>query len=174
MSEQGLDFVDETRGDVVPREFKTAIERGVASAMTSGALAGYPVDNVRVALTGGKSHEVDSSDVAFKIAAADAFRKATADARPALLEPVMDVEILTPEKNMGDVTNDLASRRARVTSMDPAPGGAQVLKALVPLGSMFQYSTGLRDSTQGRGTYTMQPHGYERVPAEIQKEITGR
>jgi elongation factor G len=143
-------------------------------AMTSGILAGYPVDNVRVALVDGKSHDVDSSDLAFRAAAADAFRHAAEQANPTLLEPVMEVEVVTPEGSMGDVTNDLAARRARVVHMEAGMGGTQIIRALAPLSTLFQYSTGLRDLTQGRGTYTMQPHSYEPVPPELQKEMTGR
>jgi len=170
----GFEFVDETRGGSVPVEFKPAIRSGVREAMTSGVLAGYPVDNVRVVLVGGKAHEVDSSDLAFKAATADAFRRACEQAHPTLLEPVMEVEVVTPEGSMGDVTNDLAARRARVVHMEPGMGGTQLIRALAPLSTLFQYSTALRDLTQGRGTYTMLPHSYEPVPPELQKEMTGR
>jgi elongation factor G len=116
---------------------------------------------------------VDSSDLAFKIAAMDGFRRAAEAAEPALLEPIMEVEIVAPEGSMGDVANNLAARRARVVHMEAGPGGTQIIVALAPLASMFQYSTALRDITQGRGTYTMRPHSYERVPPEVQKEMTG-
>jgi len=142
--------------------------------MASGVLAGFPMDHIRAVLTDGKAHEVDSSDLAFKIAASDAFRRAAEAAEPALMEPVMQVEVVTPEGSMGDVTNDLSARRGRVVKMEAGLGGTQVITALAPLGSMFQYSTSLRDITQGRGTYTMQPHSYERVPPDLQKELTGR
>jgi elongation factor G len=173
-SNGGFEFVDETRGSAIPLEFKPAIQAGMREAMTSGILAGYPVDNVRVALVDGKSHDVDSSDLAFRAAAADAFRHAAEQANPTLLEPVMEVEVVTPEGSMGDVTNDLAARRARVVHMEAGMGGTQIIRALAPLSTLFQYSTGLRDLTQGRGTYTMQPHSYEPVPPELQKEMTGR
>jgi elongation factor G len=169
-----FEFVDETRGDRVPAEFKPAIESGIREAMTSGVLAGFPVDHVRAVLTDGKAHEVDSSDLAFKAAANEAFRRASEAADPALMEPVMQVEVVTPEGSMGDVTNDLSARRGRVVKMEAGLGGTQVITALVPLGNMFQYSTSLRDMTQGRGTYTMQPHSYEPVPPDLQKELTGR
>ncbi len=169
-----FEFVDETKGDRVPAEFKPAIEAGVREAMASGVLAGYPVDYVRAVLVDGKAHDVDSSDLAFKVAASDAFRRAVEFAEPALMEPVMQVEVVTPEGSMGDVTNDLNARRGRVVSMEAGAGGTQVIAGLAPLGSMFQYSTSLRDMTQGRGTYTMQPWSYERVPSDLQKELTGR
>lgn len=170
----GFEFVDETQGGVIPSEFKPAVRAGVVEAMTSGVLAGYPVDNVRVALIDGKAHEVDSSELAFRAAAAEAFRRAAEQAEPTLLEPIMEVEVVTPEGSMGDVANDLAARRARVISMEAGTGGTQVIRALAPLSKLFQYSTDLRDLTQGRGTYTMQPHSYEPVPPEVQKEIVGR
>ncbi|MBM3497721.1 MAG: elongation factor G, partial [Armatimonadetes bacterium] len=170
----GFEFVDGTRGGGVPLEFKPAVQAGVREAMTSGVLAGYPVDNVRAVLVDGKAHDVDSSEIAFKAAAADAFRKAAEQAHPTLLEPVMEVEVVTPDGSMGDVTNDLAARRARVVSMAAGMGGTQLIRALAPLSTLFQYSTALRDQTQGRGTYTMQPHSYEPVPPELQKEMTGR
>jgi len=170
----GFEFVDETRGGGVPLEFKPAVQAGVREAMTSGVLAGYPVDNVRAVLVDGKAHEVDSSDLAFKAAAADAFRRAAEQAHPTLLEPVMEVEVVTPDGSMGDVTNDLAARRARIVRMEGGMGNTQLIRALAPLSTLFQYSTALRDQTQGRGTYTMQPHSYEPVPPELQKEMTGR
>jgi len=170
----GFEFVDETRGGAIPAEFKSAIAAGVREAMTSGVLAGYPMDNLRAILTDGKAHDVDSSDLAFRVAAADAFRRAADQAHPTLLEPVMEVEVVTPDGAMGDVTNDLAARRGRVVHMEAGFGGTQVIRALAPLSTLFQYSTALRDLTQGRGTYTMQPHSYEPVPPELQKEMTGR
>jgi elongation factor G len=170
----GFEFVDETRGNTIPPEFKPAIQAGIREAMTGGIIAGYPVDNVRAVLVGGKTHEVDSSDLAFRVAATDAFRRAAEQAHPTLLEPVMEVEVVTPEGSMGDVANDLAARRARVVSMDAGMGGTQIIRALAPLSTLFQYSTSLRDLTQGRGTYTMQPHSYEPVPPELQREMTGR
>ncbi len=172
--EVSFEFVDETKGDRIPAEFKPAIENGIKEAMASGVLAGFPMDHIRAVLIDGKAHEVDSSDLAFKVAASDAFRSAAEAAEPALMEPVMQVEVVTPEGSMGDVTNDLNARRGRVVKMEAGLGGTQVITALAPLGSMFQYATSLRDITQGRGTYTMQPHSYERVPPDLQKELTGR
>ena len=168
-----FEFVDETKGDRVPLQYKPAIQAGVREAMAAGVLAGYPMERIRAILTGGKAHDVDSSDLAFKIAAMDGFRRAAEAAEPALLEPIMEVEIVAPEGSMGDVANNLAARRARVVHMEAGPGGTQIIVALAPLASMFQYSTALRDITQGRGTYTMRPHSYERVPPEVQKEMTG-
>jgi len=168
------EFVDLTKGDSVPAQFKPGIRAGVEEAMTSGVLAGYPMEGVRAVLLNGKAHEVDSSDMAFRVAATDAFRRAAELAEPALLEPIMEVEVVAPEGSMGDVASNLAQRRARVVKMEAGPGGTQIITALAPLGSMFQYSTALRDITQGRGTYTMRPHSYERVPPELQREMTGR
>jgi elongation factor G len=131
------------------------------------------VVDVAVHLLDGSSHEVDSSDIAFKIAAAQATREAVREAEPVLKEPIMRVEVVTPEAHMGDVTNDLNARRAQIEKMEPAPGSCQAVTALVPLATMFGYATDLRSLTQGRATYTMEPAHYAVVPPDVQAELVG-
>lgn len=169
----GFVFEDRTKGGVVPREFIPAVEAGVREAMEAGPLAAYPVVDVRVALLDGKTHEVDSSEIAFKLAASTAFKDAFGAGEPLLLEPVMSVEVITPEEYMGDVVNDLSARRAEISGMRAGTGNSQVIPALVPLATMFGYSTQLRSLTQGRATYTMEPHSYRPLSIERQKEIIG-
>ncbi len=169
----GFEFEDRTRGGVVPREFMSAVEAGIAEAMQTGVLASYPVIDVRVALTDGSYHDVDSSDVAFKLAAGMAFRDAYLQAGPILLEPVMRVEVVTQDTYMGDVVNDLSARGAEISSMKATPGDTQTILALVPLATMFGYSTQLRSLTQGRATYTMEPHSYRPLTRERQEALVG-
>src|SRR5690606_30953885 len=171
-NEPGGGFVFENRivGGVVPREYIPAVEAGVLEAMQSGVLAGYPVVDVKVALYDGSYHDVDSSEMAFKIAASMAFKEAMRKANPVLLEPIMRVEVTTPEEFMGDVMGDLNSRRGRIEGMERR-GNTQVVRALVPLASMFGYATDLRSATQGRAVYTMLFSHYEEVPANIAEEI---
>lgn len=169
----GYKFIDETRGGVIPKEFIPAVDKGVQEAMESGVLAGYPVVDVKVVLYNGSFHEVDSSEIAFKIAASMAFREGIKRACPVLLEPIMSIEVVVPEEYMGDVIGDLNSRRARIEGME-LRAGAQVIKGYVPLGEMFGYATDLRSLTQGRGTFTLQFERYEEVPANIAPEIAGK
>jgi len=169
----GYEFEDRTKGGVVPREFMTSVEAGVKEAMEAGLVASYPVVDVRVCLTDGSYHDVDSSEVAFKLAASMAFRDAYREGEPILLEPVMSVEVVTPEAYMGDVVNDLNARRAEISSMKASPGDTQSIAALVPLATMFGYSTQLRSLTQGRATYTMEPHSYRPLSHERQEAIVG-
>jgi len=169
----GFAFVDEIKGGVIPREYIPAIEKGARDAMSAGPLAGYPLIDCKVRLFYGSYHEVDSSEMAFKIAASMAVKEAARKASPTLLEPIMNVEVVVPEDYMGDVIGDLNSRRGRIQSMD-ARGGAQVVKALVPLANMFGYATELRSRTQGRATFTMQFGHYEPVPASVSEELTAR
>jgi elongation factor G len=173
--EPGKGFVFENRivGGAVPREFIPAVEKGIREAMESGGLAGFPVVDVRVALLDGSYHEVDSSEMAFKIAASMAFKDAARKAQPVLLEPLMQVEVVTPEEYMGAVHGDLAGRRGRIVSME-ARGSSQVIRASVPLASMFGYATDLRSVTQGRATYTMQFARYEEVPPALAEEIMAK
>ncbi len=159
-----LEFVDETRGGVIPREFIPAVEAGVREALESGPLAGYPATRIKAVLLGGSFHEVDSSDMSFRIAAGMAFRDGYAKAAPVLLEPIMAAEVITPEAYMGDVVNDLNTRRASIDSMVGGAGDTQTIMASVPLVGMFGYSTALRSLTQGRATYTMEPKSYQPVP----------
>jgi len=170
----GFSFTKAVRGGAIPNEFIPAVEAGVREAMQSGVLAGYPVSNVQVTLLDGSAHEVDSSDLAFKIAASMAFRDAAAKAEPRMLEPIMHVEVVTPEVSLGDVIGDLNARRADIQGMEPTPGATQTIRCLVPLAEMFGYATTLRSLTQGRATYTMEPYRYAETPAEIADEILGR
>ncbi|MGH7830164.1 MAG: elongation factor G, partial [Candidatus Binatia bacterium] len=147
-----------------------AVQKGVREAMESGVLAGYPMVDVKVTLLDGSYHEVDSSEIAFKIAGSMAFKEAVSKASPVLLEPIMAVEVVVPEEFMGEVIGDISSRRGKVLGMDSRPG-AQVIAANVPLGEMFGYATDLRSMTQGRATYTMQFAHYEQVPATISEEL---
>ncbi len=169
----GYEFVDAITGGVIPKEYIPAVDAGIQEALTSGVLAGYPSVDVRVTLTDGSYHDVDSSEMAFKIAGSMAVKKAARQASPVLLEPVMAVEVVTPDDYMGDVLGDLSSRRGRVEGMDQR-GNAQVIRAQVPLADMFGYATDLRSRTQGRATYTMQFHAYAEVPDGISKEIIAR
>ena len=169
----GFEFVDKISGGRIPREYIPAVNQGVQSALESGVLAGYPTVDVRVSLVDGQYHDVDSSEMAFKLAGSMVFKKAAEMAKPVLLEPIMSVEVVTPEEYMGDVIGDLSSRRGRIEGMD-ARGNIQVVKAQVPLSDMFGYSTDLRSRTQGRATYTMQFHSYQQVPETIAKEIVAR
>ncbi len=169
----GFEFADETKGGAIPRNFIPAVEEGVREAMETGVLAGYPMVDVRAILLGGKYHEVDSSELAFKIAGSMAFKDAAEKAHPVLLEPVMEVEVVTPQEFMGDVIGDLNSRRGKILEME-SRAGAQVIAARVPLATMFGYATRLRSITQGRATYTMQFAVYEPVPPQIHEELTAR
>jgi len=167
---KGFEFVNKIVGGVIPKEYIPAVEKGIKEAMESGVVAGYPVVDVRAVLYDGSYHEVDSSEMAFKIAGSMAFKEAAKKAQPVLLEPIMAVEVVTPEEYMGDVIGDLNSRRGKVQSMEKR-GNAQVIKALVPLAEMFGYATDLRSKTQGRATYTMQFSHYEEVPKNIAESI---
>jgi len=169
----GFVFVDQVKGGRIPREYIPAVERGVREAMESGVLAGYPMVDMKVSLLDGSYHEVDSSELAFKIAASMAFKDAARKAGPILLEPVMAVEVVVPEEFMGDVIGDLSGRRGHIQGME-ARAGAQVITARVPLKEMFGYATDLRSATQGRATYTMQFSHYEPVPQMISEEITAK
>jgi len=168
---QGYEFVDKIVGGKIPKEYIKPIDEGIQEAMGSGILAGYPVVDVKVELVEGSYHEVDSSERAFKIAGSMAFKEAMKRAKPKLLEPVMAVEVTTPEDYLGDVMGNLNSRRGRIENMQPV-GNAQVIKASVPLSEMFGYATDLRSMTQGRADFTMQFDRYEEVPASIATEIT--
>ncbi len=166
----GYEFVDKIVGGKIPREYIPAVNAGIQEAMGSGILAGYPVVDVKVELVDGSYHDVDSSERAFKIAGSMAFKEAMKRAKPKLLEPVMAVEVTTPEDYLGDVMGNLNSRRGRIESMNPL-GNAQVIKAIVPLSEMFGYATDLRSMTQGRADFTMQFERYEEVPQSIASEI---
>ncbi len=165
----GFQFVDGTKGGVIPREYIPAIEKGVKGAMESGVLAGYPVVDIKATVTYGSYHEVDSSEIAFKIAASMAFKEGIAKASPVILEPIMSLEVVTPEEFMGDVISDINRRRGRISGQQPR-GNTQVISATAPLAEMFGYATDLRSRTQGRATFTMQFSHYEPVPKGIGPE----
>jgi len=163
---EGFLFENKIVGGAVPREYIPAIEQGVREATETGVLAGYPMVDMLVRLVDGSYHEVDSSEMAFKIAGSMGFKEAARKAQPTLLEPIMRVEVVTPEDFLGDVMGDLNSRRGQIMGMDPR-GNAQVIRALVPLAEMFGYATELRSRTQGRATYSMEFAQYQPVPKEI-------
>jgi len=166
----GFTFENKIVGGAVPKEYIPAVEAGMRDAMETGVLAGFPMEDIKVQLIDGSFHEVDSSEMAFKIAASMAFREAARKAHPVLLEPVEDVEVVVPEEHMGDVMGDLSSRRGHIVGMEPR-AGAQVIRATVPLAQMFGYATDLRSMTQGRATYSMQFSHYSEVPSAIAEEI---
>jgi elongation factor G len=157
-------------GGTIPREYIAPVEKGVKEALENGILAGYPVVDVKVTLYEGSYHEVDSSEMAFKVAGSMAIKNAFQKAKPVLLEPVMNIEVVTPEEYMGDVIGDLNSRRGRIQSMDQR-ANVRVVLVQVPLSSMFGYATDLRSKTQGRATYTMQFSHYDDVPRNISEDI---
>jgi elongation factor G len=167
---EGYEFVDKIVGGKVPKEYIPAVDLGIQEAMESGIIAGYPVVDIRVELVDGSYHDVDSSEMAFKVAGSMAFKEAMKRAKPKLLEPVMAVEVVTPDDYLGDVMGNLNSRRGRVESLEPS-GKAQSIKAMVPLAEMFGYATDLRSMTQGRATFTMQFDHYEEVPQSIATEL---
>jgi elongation factor G len=167
---EGFDFVNKIKGGSVPSEFIPAVEKGIEEALETGVKAGFPVVDVRATLVDGKYHDTDSSEIAFKIAGSLALKEAAKRAKPVLLEPIMAVEVVTPEEFIGTVIGDLSSRRGRVEGQEPR-GNAVAVKASVPLASMFGYATDLRSSTQGRANYTMQFDRYEEVPNNISEEI---
>jgi elongation factor G len=166
----GYEFINKITGGRIPTEYIPSVDQGVQEAMASGVLAGYPVVDVRVTLTDGSYHEVDSSEMAFKIAGSMAFKNAARKAQPLLLEPIFDVEVVTPEEYMGDVIGDLSGRRGRIEQMDQR-GSDRIVKAQVPLAEMFGYATELRSRTQGRATYTMQFNSYQEVPKSIAEDV---
>ena len=167
---KGYEFLNEITGGVIPKEYIPAVDQGIQGAMQAGVLAGYPVVDVKVHLTFGSYHEVDSSEMAFKIAGSMAFKEACRKANPILLEPIMKVSAIAPDEYMGDVMGDLSSRRGMIQGTETRPGATQI-DALVPLSEMFGYATDLRSSTQGRGQYTMEPHSYVEIPKSIADKI---
>ena len=169
----GYEFVDKIVGGVVPREYIGPVDQGIQDAMASGILGGYPVEDVRVTLYDGSYHEVDSSEMAFKIAGSMAFKEAMQRANPVLMEPTMKVEVTVPEEYMGDVMGDINSRRGRIDGME-ARAGAQVINAYIPLAEMFGYATDLRSKSQGRGVYTMHLSHYEEVPKNIAEKVISK
>jgi elongation factor G len=165
-----FEFLDEIKGGVVPREYIPAVKKGIEETMQSGVLAGFPVVDVRVALYDGSYHEVDSSEHAFKAAASMCFKEAFKLARPELLEPIMAVEIVTPEEYMGNVNGDVSSRRGIILSMEDGPSG-KIIRAEVPLSEMFGYATSLRSATQGRANYSMEFKKYSAAPSNVAEAV---
>jgi elongation factor G len=170
---KGYEFANKIVGGVIPKEYITPVDRGITEAITSGVIAGFPVVDIRVELVDGSYHEVDSSEAAFKIAGSMAVKEALRKSKPVLLEPMMDVEVETPEDYLGDVMGNLSSRRGQIQGIDDR-GGAKVVRCVVPLSEMFGYATDLRSSTQGRASYTMQFSSYEPVPKSIAEEIVSK
>jgi elongation factor G len=170
---KGYEFVDAIKGGTVPREYIPAVDKGIKEALDSGVLAGYPVVDIKVTLIDGSYHEVDSSEMAFKIAGSMGFKEGCQKASPVILEPIMSVEVVVPEDYMGDVIGDLNSRRGRIMGME-GRSGAQVVTSMVPLAQMFGYSTDLRSATQGRATYSMTFDHYEQVPKSVAEEIVAK
>ncbi len=169
----GYEFVDAISGGRIPKEYIPSVDAGIQDAMTAGVLAGYPTVDIRATLIDGKYHDVDSSEMAFKIAGTMAFKEASRKAKPVLLEPIMKVEVVTPDDYMGDVMGDLSSRRGKLGGMEQR-GSSQVINAQVPLSEMFGYATDLRSRTSGRATYTMQFDSYQQMPSNVQEEIVTR
>jgi elongation factor G len=167
---EGFDFDNRIKGGVIPSEFLPAVEQGIEEALENGVRAGYPMVDVRVELIDGSYHDVDSSEMAFKVAGSMALQAGAKKAKPVLLEPVMAVEVVTPEEFLGDVIGDLSRRRGKVQGQEQR-GNALAVQAFVPLGEMFGYATDVRSSTQGRASYTMQFERYEEVPQNIAEEI---
>jgi elongation factor G len=167
----GYEFVDAIKGGVVPREYIPAVDKGIQETLPSGVLAGYPIVDVKVTLFFGSYHDVDSNENAFKMAGSMAFKEGLRKASPVLLEPMMAVEVETPEDYAGTVMGDLSSRRGMVQGMDDMVGGGKTIKAEVPLAEMFGYATNLRSLTQGRATYTMEFKHYSEAPKNVADEV---
>jgi elongation factor G len=172
-SGSGFEFEEKIRGGAIPREFIPAVEKGVREAVESGVVAGYPMTDLKVTLLDGSSHEVDSSDLAFRMAAIFAIREGVPKGKPCLLEPIMKVEVITPEDRTGDILGHINSRNGNVLGMNPRPGNAQAIHAEVPLAEMFGYATELRSSTKGRGVFTMEFERYAPVSDAVMKKLAG-
>jgi elongation factor G len=170
---KGFEFVNEVVGGAIPKEYIPAVEKGVEDSMKNGVVAGYPMVDIKVTLLDGSYHEVDSSEMAFKIAGSMAFKEACQKAKPRLLEPIFDVEVVVPEEYMGDIIGDLSSRRGRIGGMFQR-GSARVIAASVPLAEMFGYATRMRSISQGRAVYSMQFSRYETLPAAVAEEIVAK
>ncbi|HPD18453.1 MAG TPA: elongation factor G, partial [Candidatus Goldiibacteriota bacterium] len=166
----GNEFVNKIVGGVIPKEYISAVEKGIKESLENGIVAGYPVNDVKVILCDGSYHEVDSSEIAFKIAASLAIKDAIKQAEPQILEPLMELEVVTPEEFMGDIIGYLAAKRSKIEKLEKR-GKMQVIKALTPLSEMFGFATSLRSMSQGRATYTMQFARYELTPNNIKENI---
>ena len=168
---KGIEFFDEIKGGVVPQEYRKPVEQGIRETLTGGVIAGYPVVDVKATLYDGSYHDVDSSELAFKLAGSLATKEGVRQAKPIILEPVMKVEVTVPEDFMGDVIGDLNSRRGRIEAMEDLQGGAKLVRAIVPLSNMFGYTGDLRSMSQGRAASTMELEQYEEVPPNVAQEI---
>jgi len=168
---EGFKFENKTVGGVIPKEFVPAVEQGIREALDSGVLAGYPLVDLKATLVGGSYHEVDSSDMDFRIAASMALKNGVQQAGPVLLQPIMKLEVVAPEEFAGDIIGDLSARGAQIEGMEPRSGGLQAVQAHVPLAEMFGYATDLRSMTQGRGVFTMEFDYYDRVPPEVMERL---
>jgi elongation factor G len=171
---KGFEFIDAIKGGSVPREYIPAVEKGLNETLPNGVLAGFPVVDVKVTLFDGSYHEVDSNENAFRMAASIAFKEGLRRAHPTILEPMMAVEVETPEEKMGDVMGDLSSRRGMIQGMEDIPGGSKAIRAEVPLAEMFGYSTTLRSLTQGRATYSMEFKHYAEAPKQVAEAIINK
>jgi elongation factor G len=171
---KGFEFIDAIKGGTVPREYIPAVEKGLRDTLPNGVLAGFPVVDVKVTLFDGSYHDVDSNENAFKMAASMGFKDGMRKASPVLLEPMMAVEVETPEEKMGDVMGDLSSRRGMIQGMEDMAGGGKAIKAEVPLAEMFGYSTTLRSLTQGRATYTMEFKHYAEAPKNVAEAVMNK
>jgi elongation factor G len=169
----GYQFENDIKGGAIPKEYIKPIDQGIQEALTRGILAGYPIDDVRIELYDGSFHEVDSSEMAFKIAGSMAFQDAAKKAKPVLMEPIMRVEVVSPKEYLGDVMGDLAARRGKIQSQEDR-GGTQIISARVPLSDMFGYATDLRSRTQGRAAYSMFFDRYEQAPRNVSDEVVAR
>jgi elongation factor G len=171
---KGFEFVDAIKGGTVPREYIPAVEKGLIDSLGSGVLAGFPVVDIKATLFDGSYHDVDSNENAFRMAASMAFKDGCRKAQPVLLEPIMAVEVETPEEKMGDVMGDLSSRRGVIQGMDDMTGGGKAIRCEVPLSEMFGYSTTLRSLTQGRATYSMEFKHYSEAPRNVADAIINK
>jgi elongation factor G len=169
--EEGFEFIDSIKGGVIPQEFIPAVEKGIKEAMDRGILAGYKMTDISSELLFGSYHDVDSSEIAYKIAASQAFQEAAKKAKPVILEPIMKVEVVVPEKFMGDITGNLSGKRGQIEAMEDRSDGLRVVRAKVPLSEMFGYVTSLRSMTEGRGSSTMEFDHYAIVPQNVAAEI---
>ena len=172
--EEGFEFINSIKGGIIPNEYIPAVEKGVKEAMARGVLAGYPMTNISVELNFGSFHEVDSSEMAFKMSGSLAFQDAAKQAGPVLLEPIMKIEVIMPERFMGDVNGSLSAKRGQIESMEELGNGIKSIKAKAPLAEMFEYVTALRSMTEGRGSFTMEPLEYAIVPPNVAEAIIAK
>jgi len=168
---KGFEFADKVKGGAIPRQFISAVEDGIRETMETGGIAGYPIVDIKVTLIDGSYHEVDSSEMAFKMAGSMALKSAIRKGNPIILEPIMKVEVVSPGQFLGDVISDLSSRRGRITAIETEHAGACIIRCLLPLAESFGYTTTLRSITEGRATHTMQFYQYQQLPEELASEV---